>query len=332
MEAINNTVWFPDILPGFEAATLQFPDDYDGPVTATLVRRPANQPTQRAVLYVPGWTDYFFHVHLADEFNAHGYNFYALDLRKYGRSLAGVSHPNYCRNLHEYFPEISTALQILTEQEGNQWVVINAHSTGGLTSVLYADQGPESHRISALVLNSPFFDFNLDRRELILIKTMASLAGVFPYLQLPSSHGPVPYMESIHADHHGEWSFNLQWRPLHGLPIYASWLRATLQAQRQLRRGLAIQCPVLVLHSSASVRGEKWNTGFQSADSVLNVEHIRQGSRYLGPNAVTCEVKDGMHDLVLSRADVRAQVFTDMFHWLDAIKKGGTDEQTRYNA
>jgi alpha-beta hydrolase superfamily lysophospholipase len=316
MEKLNGTVWFPDVLPGFEAATLQFPDDYDGPVVATLVRRRANQPTQRAVLYVPGWTDYFFHVHLADEFNARGYNFYALDLRKYGRSLTGVSHPNYCRDLHEYFPEISTALQILTEQDGNHSVVINAHSTGGLTSVLYADHGPERRRINALVLNSPFFDFNLDRRELIMIKTMASLGGVLPYLRLPANR-PMPYMESIHADHHGEWSFDLQWRPLHGLPIYAAWLRAVIRAHKAVRRGLAIPCPVLVLHSSASVRGEKWHVGFQSADSVLNVEHIRQGSCYLGPNVSTCEVKDGMHDLVLSRADVRAQVFTDMFHWLE---------------
>jgi alpha-beta hydrolase superfamily lysophospholipase len=101
----------------------------------------------------------------------------------------------------------------------------------------------------------------------------------------------------------------------------AQWPRASLQVYRQVRRGPAIQCPVLVLHSSSSVRGEKWHKGFQRADSVLNVEHIRQGSRHLGSKVTVCEVKDGMHDLFLSRADVRAQVFTDMFHWLEGLKQ-----------
>src|SRR5690349_14041311 len=95
--------WQPDtVLPGFEAAELRFADDYDGPVCATLIRRKVPQPAQRAVLYIHGWTDYFFQTHLAEEFTTHGYNFYALDLRKYGRSLQGAKQPNYCRDVNEY--------------------------------------------------------------------------------------------------------------------------------------------------------------------------------------------------------------------------------------
>ncbi len=30
-------------------------------------------------------SDYFFQTEMADQFNQHGYDFYALDLRKYGR-------------------------------------------------------------------------------------------------------------------------------------------------------------------------------------------------------------------------------------------------------
>ena len=43
-------MWKPDILPGFEAATLDLPDAYDGPAVATLVRRLAPGPGDRAVL------------------------------------------------------------------------------------------------------------------------------------------------------------------------------------------------------------------------------------------------------------------------------------------
>ncbi|MGM7310843.1 alpha/beta hydrolase, partial [Acinetobacter baumannii] len=75
----------PDILgAGYEQLTLNFPDDYEGKVVATLVRKKATQPTQKAVLYIHGFLDYFFQTEMAEQFNAHGYDFYALDLRKYG--------------------------------------------------------------------------------------------------------------------------------------------------------------------------------------------------------------------------------------------------------
>ena len=326
MEQSHRQDWSPDVvLPGFDAAVLHFSDDHDGPVVATLIRRRANLSTNRAALYIHGWTDYFFQVHLADEFNAHGYNFYALDLRKYGRSLHGSPHPNYCRDVHEYFPEISAALQIITGQDDNASVVLNAHSTGGLTSALYADHGPERRRINALILNSPFLAFNLNRLDLTMIKTMAGFADVFPFMRLYRNR-PVPYIQSIHADHHGEWQFDLRWRPLNAFPVYAGWMGAILDAHKQLRQGLTTHTPILVLHSAKSVTGPEWTPDFQNADSVLNVDHIRQGSRHLGTNVTVREVKDGMHDLILSRADVRAQVFTEMFRWLDGLSRSTAAE------
>lgn len=321
-------VWSADpVLPGFEAATLRFPDDYEGPVVATLVRRPAPQPTRRAVLYIHGYTDYFFQVHLADRFNAEGYNFYALDLRKYGRSLRDGQHPNYCRDLHEYFPEISAALRSIAESDGNRGIVLNGHSTGGLISALYADHGPERQRIDALVLNSPFFAFNLDRRNLAAVKALARIAPLAPFARR-QRNTPVPYIQSIHAEHRGEWNFDLRWRPLHGFPIYAGWLRAILRAHRRLYQGLAITCPVLVLHAAASVNGPEWHPGFQSGDGVLNVEHIRTLSRHLGPQIEVVEVQDGLHDLVLSRPDVREQVFAQLFDWLGKLPQSAIEARS----
>ena len=86
----------------FEYRTLDFPADYDGPVAATLIRAsfPA-QDTRRAVLYVHGYIDYFFQEHLAEAFVAHGYRFYAVELRKYGRSLREGQHPAFARSMYE---------------------------------------------------------------------------------------------------------------------------------------------------------------------------------------------------------------------------------------
>ena len=144
MSQQQSTQWSADLaLPGFEAVTLHFPDDYDGAVTATLVRRRLTTPTRQAILYVHGYMDYFFQAHLAEQCTQHGYNFYALDLRKYGRALDHAAHPHFCKDIREYFPEISAALLIMTEEDANTWVVLNGHSTGGLLAALYAHAGAQ---------------------------------------------------------------------------------------------------------------------------------------------------------------------------------------------
>ncbi len=319
--------WSPDLeLPGFEATTLNFPDDYEGPVRATLVRRRAAAPTRKAFLYIHGYLDYFYQTHFADECNRRGFNFYALDLRKYGRSLGEGQRLAFCKDIREYFPEISASLLIVTEEEGNDWVVLSGHSTGGLTSALYSDEGAEKARINALFLNSPFFDFNLDAQTRWVVRASSWLAPLFPFLPIKEQGGS-PYMESIHADHYGEWVMDKSYRPMEGLAHHAGWFRAISRAHQRVRGGLSIACPVLVMHSDKSVRGKVWHEGYQAGDGVLNVDHIREGSRHLGPNVKVVEIQDGLHDLVLSRPDVRAHVFEELFRWLDGLQTDAPAER-----
>lgn len=322
MSQQQHAPWTADsALPGFEAVTLRFPDDYDGPVRATLVRRRAATPTHKAFLYVHGYIDYFFQEHFADECNRHGYNFYALDLRKYGRSLGDAPHPNFAKDLREYFSEISASLLIVTEEEGNEWVVLSGHSTGGLISALYANSGARKDRINALFLNSPFFDFNLDARSKAQLVAGSRLAALRPFAILQEGL-PTAYGESIHSDHQGEWQFDRRLKPAEGFPVYAGWARAVLRGQERVRQGLSISCPVLVMHSDKSVYGKSWHPGYQAGDGVLNVEHIREGSRHLGSNVKDVEIENGLHDLTLSRSDVREHVFAELFGWLESVEQG----------
>src|SRR5687768_3536362 len=77
----------PELGDGFVQTTMRFLPDYDGEVIATLVRNePLVSQAKGAVLYLHGFIDYFFQRHVAEAFNGAGYDFYALDLRKYGRS------------------------------------------------------------------------------------------------------------------------------------------------------------------------------------------------------------------------------------------------------
>ena len=129
----------PDILPGFSRETIELPPDYEGQVVATLVSRKRLAPTEKAVLYVHGYVDYFFNTELAERYNAHGLDFYAIDLRKYGRSLLPHQSPNFALSLEEYFEELDAAIDRIRNRDGHSFVLLNGHSTGGLTGSLYAD-------------------------------------------------------------------------------------------------------------------------------------------------------------------------------------------------
>ena len=82
---------------------------------------------------------------MAEQFNQHGYDFYALDLRKYGRSKLPHQTLYYVRDLREYDAEISKALEIIGQENHNQ-VLLAGHSTGGLITTLYAAHYPD-HRL-----------------------------------------------------------------------------------------------------------------------------------------------------------------------------------------
>ena len=58
-----------------------------------------------------GFADYFFQTGYAEWWTERGYDFYALDLRKYGRSLRPHQTPNYVTDLREYFAELDAAWQ-----------------------------------------------------------------------------------------------------------------------------------------------------------------------------------------------------------------------------
>ena len=172
----DSTAWLPDaVLPGFETLTIPFPADYDGPVVATLVRRLATDPTRRAVLYIHGFIDYFFQAHLAEAYNVQGWNFYALDLRKHGRSIRPGQHANFAKDMREYFADITAAIVLIKGQESNTTLLLNGHSTGGLIAALYADSGRLRDQIDALFLNSPFLGWNVSALEAFGLKLFGAL-------------------------------------------------------------------------------------------------------------------------------------------------------------
>ena len=151
--------WQVDVLgKPYYAETIELPGDDEGDVVATLVRRRGRSRSTRAVLHVHGFADYFFQTPAADYWLSRGYDFYALDLRKYGRSLLPHQTPNFTTDLADYYPELDEAFRRLTERDGHDHVVMSGHSTGGLVVPLWLED--QAVRVAGVVLNSPWLDLH----------------------------------------------------------------------------------------------------------------------------------------------------------------------------
>jgi alpha-beta hydrolase superfamily lysophospholipase len=322
--------WIPDPELGdrFAQTTLRFPPDYDGEVTATLVRNEPLVPhPQGAVLYLHGFIDYFFQCHVADEFNRADYDFYALDLRKYGRSLGSAAHPNFCKTFDEYFPEITSAIDIITTVEQHGDVVLSAHSTGALAAAMYAKNGERKGRVSRLIFNSPF----LEVPQGALAGAVGSWWGwLFPFATIKKPVNPW-YAKSLHVptanctDCKGVWRFNTAWKPIDGFDAYFGWLRAVVRIQDAIKKGLDLDQPILVMHSDKSEKGKQWSETFHRADLVLDVEDISRLSPNLGKRVKVEVIAGGKHDLVLSQEDARTKCLRVMLDWLATPAAGAPD-------
>ena len=316
MEVAKAAMLEPDVLPGFSSETIVLRPDDEGEVVATLVARRCSAPTPKAVLYVHGYIDYFFNRELADRYNARGFDFYAIDLRKYGRSLRAHQTPNFARSLDEYFEELDAAVDRIRNRDGHDFLLYNGHSTGGLIGALYADARREARLIDAIFLNSPFLDMNGTwLAEHVAIKLGSAVGAVRPDADLPSTISPL-WAQSIHKDYRGEWDFRLDWKPIQGFPTKAGWLHAITTGQTTLQNGLRIEAPVLVMFSTESSWPKQWSDVLYRTDSVLDVADIERYSDAIGSDVTKVRIKDGVHDLVLSQKPVRENVYRELFDWV----------------
>ena len=304
-----------DVLgPPYTSITLALTPDAEGEVYATLVRRPADGTAHGAVLHVHGFADYFFHTEYAEWWTARGYEFYALDLRKYGRSIRSHQTPNFVQDLEEYYEELDAAWAHISALHPN--VVLTAHSTGGLVLPLWADN--RSIPATAMVLNAPWFDL----RGSMLLRTLGTrvidvVGGVAPKRVIPREVRGL-YTRSLHRDLGGEWEFNLDWKPLDPRPVYAGWLRAIRRGHARLQRGLSLTYPVLVLSSARTGAPAEMSEEVHGTDIVLDVEQIRRWAGVVGTHVTSIAIEGARHDVTLSVEPVRKRVYDEIDRWLAA--------------
>jgi alpha-beta hydrolase superfamily lysophospholipase len=303
-----------------ETLTLR-PDD-EGEVVASLVRRPAEVATgsatggvRKAVLHVHGFCDYFFQTGAADFWVQRGYDFFALDLRKYGRSLRPHQTPNYVADLREYYEELDLAYERVTREHDH--VVFSAHSTGGLTLPLWLhDRG---HRAAGVFLNAPWIDMHGDAfTRLLALPAIHRLAPLQPMRLVPRTVTG-SYARSLHRDFLGTWDFDLAWKPEMSWPVYAGWIRAVRTGQARIARGLEIDGPVLMMSSARSGHPKSDDDpDLMSTDVVLDVERMRRRACQLSRHVTIVQVPGALHDVTLSPEPALSRVYEELGRFVSA--------------
>lgn len=320
---------------------------------ATLVEYPFGSSPRAAeknifprgiFLYVHGFSDYFFQKELAEKADSAGYAFFAVDLHGYGRSIAGNLTRSDMSSVSEHYTELDYALQMgmqlvnaAMKRASSQMtmkrsrkpveipsvtaeelpVILMGHSQGGLISSLYANDRPDIN-FKAVVLNSPFLEMNYGAFLRKVGMPVVALAGLYlPAFSLGSTGNP-NYANSLYKDRYGEWDYNTDWKPFTRPVTHLRWVRAIYKGQSRIRAGIQIQAPVLVMHSACSIKSEEWVDEYTHCDGVLNADDIKELAPHLGTNVTTEEIEGGLHDLFLSKKDVRDVAYETAFKFIEA--------------
>ncbi|MGH3560221.1 MAG: alpha/beta hydrolase, partial [Mycobacterium sp.] len=297
--------------------------DGEGDIVATLLRRGDAALATHAILAVHGYTDYFFQTALADHFARRGFVFYALDLHKCGRSWRAGQTPHFTTDLARYDVELEGAVAVIGEQTGSAKVLVYGHSAGGLIVSLWLDRmrrrgATRRAGVGGLVLNSPWLDLPGPAilRWPVTTALIAAIARVYEK-RVARGPGESGYGASLHRDYHGEFDYNLQWKPLGGFPITFGWLHAARRGQAQLHRGLDVGVPNLILRSDHSVPETADATALQCGDAVLDVAQIARWAGCIGNRSTVVPVTDAKHDVFLSMPQPRQAAYRQLDTWLD---------------
>ena len=308
--------WQPDcVMDGYQQATIHLGHDDEGDIVATFVRRdPSKLPMsarwrrQRfalrghrlAVMYVHGWNDYFYRRHESEFWESLGIPFYAVDLRKFGRSC-GMDRPWIYRGSARLCGGIQRPTRLVVAEQGEQVrILLVATSQGGLSSVLWLNS-QRPHHVEAVALDSPWLE----------LQATACSA----YCRRPWFRRPAGRRQNGDAD-----ARSGVLRPLHrlrdrrrlGLSAPSAGGPAAFLSPRRVDAGdlqcagrgvarLDIRIPVLVCTSDRTMLQPTWDEAMREADSVLDITAIRQAALNLGDVVTLATIRGGLHDLSLSR-------------------------------
>lgn len=313
---VTDTTWHPDILPGYEARYVNQGEAFDGPCRSTIVRKLCRKGSRKAFLYIHGFNDYFFQKEMGERFVDSGFNFYAVDLRRYGRSKEPWQYPFNVRNQEEYFADIDSAL-LQIRKDGNTDITLGGHSTGGLTVAFMGAMKGKNIGVDRIVTDSPFLEWNYNSfMRNVGAPAVVFLGKIFKNSKIKQGHCD-GYAYSLLKEYYGEWTYNTDWKMIYSPPVTFSWVGAINSAQsRLMKKAKNIAVPILVMHSSRKIEGCNYTPEFQTGDAVLDPAMLQKRGEKLGHVREVCAIDSGLHDLILSNEKTRNAAYDTIFSFI----------------
>lgn len=295
----------------------------EGEITATLVRYdpPVRQSPRAVILWVHGFTDYFFHTHVAERLADENIATYAIDLRKCGRSLRPGMSAHYSTDLSRYGTELDAAIEAI-RQDTSAPIIPACHSTGGLIVPLWLaarrDAGATPD-VAGLVLNSPWLEFDVDafvpgkasRIMPAVDAVIAFLGKATPKWVLPLPTNET-YGSSLSSSRIGEFDYERALKPIDSAGVRPGWLAAVRRGQLTLQKGLDLDLPTLLLRSE---RSSRWRV---DADLILDVRSMIKYGPRVSRLLTDAPLAGARHDVFLSSIEVREKAVAELMSWLDA--------------
>jgi hypothetical protein len=270
---------------GYQAVPLPRRPGDDSVLVAQLARRACPRRSRRAVLYVHCLADPQVQPDLAGWYLQRGFHFYVADIRPARRRSRDAT-------LAEHFGCLDAAIRQVREVEGNRVVLVSAHRAGAVIAALWCHARRAAGPAEALIMADP--DFGPGQHWLYRLLAIGQPAAV------PAPRGT-------------------------GTAEPARLPEVLPQAQRKLRRGLDISCPVLVLSPSAvNVAG-----GHLSGQAG-----IVPGARYrggpparLGPHVTSLRLASAPPGLARPDRAVRRGLYDELSRWLGAYLSADVRDQ-----
>lgn len=330
--------WVQDVLgPGFRQTEFPVSGDEEGQNFATLVTyknpkkmaaflRPSQPLFGVDILYVHGWNDYFFNRETAQFFEQLGAKFYALDLRKYGRSLRPWQTPGFVRNLGDHFEELDIAVDIIRDLSGKGWLepshpnrklLLMGHSAGALILALWLAERPGL--ADGFILNAPWLEFQAHSIGRLLVGPLLDFSEFFTRQEVLPRLNFSQYGRVISQEFGGEWDYNTTWKPHMSFATPIPWLKSVFDGQARIERGLNLQMPMIVLLSDKSMIKFAWDEEKRFADTAIDVNLTAKRALNLGDNVQVLKIPGAIHEVFLSAKPIREQAYSLLKHWLIGV-------------
>ena len=282
----------------------------DGTQTSLFYKKKNNN--SKAILWIHGYNDYYYHFYIGELLLKEGYDIYAICLRRYEQNNLT---PFYTDDINEYIEDINNLFPIISKNNYKK-ILFYGHSTGALISILYCNYGKFKNKIDGLILNSPFFEFNLDSLSLFCLKYIVYYLGYyFPqFLIRGKNENNINSLTSeikkrFYIDYNKKFNYLPQ--------VYFGWVRTIIMNQSKIQnKEINLKKPILILHSDKSIYPSIDKTT-ENGDDTLNINDIIKYSKYIGNNVTRIEINNAIHDVFCSNIKSRNKAINEMFNWLN---------------